>query len=100
MAEAEPDKAPDAARATGELIGPDDPDIQAALKTWKETGQAPIIRKDEFIQYPEPALGSNPSFRWRAAPRLGYAPWRCAGEWRGERRLDCLRLIAAKIICR
>jgi len=36
----------------GELIGPDDPDIQAAMKAWKADGQAPIIRKDEFIQYP------------------------------------------------
>jgi P-type conjugative transfer protein TrbG len=46
------DAGPDRAAATGELIGPDDPDIQAALKAWKDTGQAPIIRKDEFIQYP------------------------------------------------
>jgi len=47
-AEERPDRAP----ASGQLIGSDDPDIQAALKAWKETGQAPIIRKDEFIQYP------------------------------------------------
>ena len=28
------------------------PTFQAALNTWRDTGQAPIIRKDEFIQYP------------------------------------------------
>src|SRR5713226_2039452 len=44
--------APEPAPATGELIGPDDPDIQAAMKAWKANGQAPIIRKDEFVQYP------------------------------------------------
>ena len=46
------DTAPEPAPATGELIGPDDPDIQAAMKAWKANGQAPIIRKDEFVQYP------------------------------------------------
>ncbi len=46
------DKGPERAPASSELIGPDDPDIQAALKAWKDTGQAPIIRRDEFIQYP------------------------------------------------
>jgi len=46
------DIAPEPAPATGELIGPDDPDIQAAMKAWKANGQAPIIRKDEFVQYP------------------------------------------------
>ena len=46
------DTAPEQALATGELIGPDDPDIQAAMKAWKANGQAPIIRKDEFVQYP------------------------------------------------
>src|SRR5437870_12720153 len=46
------DIAPEPAPATGELIGPDDPDIEAAMKAWKANGQAPIIRKDEFIQYP------------------------------------------------
>src|SRR5712692_6669397 len=46
------DTAPEPAPTTGELIGPDDPDIQAAMKAWKANGQAPIIRKDEFIQYP------------------------------------------------
>jgi len=52
IAEAAGDKEPERAPASGELINRDDPDIQAALKAWKETGQAPIIRKDEFIQYP------------------------------------------------
>jgi len=46
------DIAPEPAPATGELIGPDDPDIQAAMKAWKANGEAPIIRKDEFVQYP------------------------------------------------
>jgi len=46
------DTAPEPAPTTGELVGPDDPDIQAAMKAWKANGQAPIIRKDEFIQYP------------------------------------------------
>src|SRR3989475_5915089 len=44
--------APEPVPTTGELIGPDDPDIQAAMKAWKANGQAPIIRKDEFVQYP------------------------------------------------
>ena len=43
---------PEPAPKSGELVGPDDPDVQAALKAWKDTGRAPIIRKDEFIQYP------------------------------------------------
>src|SRR3989441_11594549 len=46
------DTAPEPVPTTGELIGPDDPDIQAAMKAWKANGQAPIIRKDEFVQYP------------------------------------------------
>src|SRR5437762_13731902 len=46
------DTAQEPAPTTGELIGPDDPDIQAAMKAWKANGQAPIIRKDEFVQYP------------------------------------------------
>src|SRR3989442_7362206 len=46
------DTAPEPVPTTGELIGPDDPDIQAAMKAWKTNGQAPIIRKDEFLQYP------------------------------------------------
>src|SRR3989449_4507525 len=46
------DTAPEPAPTTGELVGPDDPDIQAAMKAWKANGQAPIIRKDEFVQYP------------------------------------------------
>src|SRR5439155_25065715 len=36
---------------TGQLIGPDAPDIQAAMTAWKANGQAPIVRKDEFVQY-------------------------------------------------
>src|SRR2546430_9910068 len=44
--------APEPVPTTGELIGPDDPDIQAAMNAWKANGQAPIIRKDEFVQYP------------------------------------------------
>ena len=43
---------PEPAPKSAELVGADDPDVQAALKAWKETGRAPIIRKDEFIQYP------------------------------------------------
>src|SRR5437667_11831020 len=46
------DTAPEPAPTTGELVGPDDPDIQAAMKAWKANGQEPIIRKDEFVQYP------------------------------------------------
>ena len=42
----------EAPSSTAELVGPDDPDIQAALAAWKAGGQAPIIRKDEFVQYP------------------------------------------------
>ena len=30
--------APEPAPKSGELIGPDDPDVQAALKAWKDTG--------------------------------------------------------------
>src|SRR3989440_12715345 len=46
------DAAPAPAPATGELVGPGDPDIQAAMRAWKAEGRAPIIRRDEFIQYP------------------------------------------------
>ncbi len=46
------DPAPASAPATGELVGPDDPEIQAAMRAWKAEGRAPIIRRDEFIQYP------------------------------------------------
>src|SRR5437899_4394659 len=46
------DPAPAPAPATGELVGPGDPDIQAAMQAWKAEGRAPIIRRDEFIQYP------------------------------------------------
>jgi type IV secretion system protein VirB9 len=50
--ETAPDAVPPPVPKTGELIRPDDPDIQAALTAWKDTGQAPIIRKDDFLQYP------------------------------------------------
>lgn len=46
------DAAREPAPATGELVGPNDPDIQAAMKAWQANGQAPIIRKGEFVQYP------------------------------------------------
>jgi type IV secretion system protein VirB9 len=52
MTEGTRDRVPDASPATAELVGPDDPDIRAALDAWKAGGQAPIIRKDEFVQYP------------------------------------------------
>ncbi len=52
VAEAAGDRTPDPSPATAELVGPDDPDIRAALDAWKAGGQAPIIRKDEFVQYP------------------------------------------------
>jgi len=44
--------APEPGPATGKLIDPNDAEIRAALKAWKDTGRAPIIRTDEFIQYP------------------------------------------------
>ena len=47
-----PAAAPEAPPSRGELIGPDDPEIQAALQAWKAGNPAPIIRTDEFIQYP------------------------------------------------
>src|SRR5437773_10910951 len=34
------DTAPEPVPATGELIGPDDPDIQAAMKAWKANGRS------------------------------------------------------------
>jgi type IV secretion system protein TrbG len=46
------DSAPEPPPATGALIGPEDPDIQAAIGAWKAGSQAPIIRKEDFIQYP------------------------------------------------
>jgi type IV secretion system protein TrbG len=36
----------------GELVQPDDPEIQAAMRAWKSGQPAPIIRMTEFIQYP------------------------------------------------
>jgi type IV secretion system protein VirB9 len=38
--------------SSGELVAPDDPDIQAAMRAWKAGQPAPIIRTTEFIQYP------------------------------------------------
>jgi len=35
-----------------ELITPDDPEVQAAMRAWKAGESAPIIRTTEFIQYP------------------------------------------------
>ncbi|PYM85164.1 MAG: P-type conjugative transfer protein TrbG [Candidatus Rokuibacteriota bacterium] len=46
------DPAPAPVPATAELVGPDDPEIQAAMQAWKAEGRAPIIRRDDFIQYP------------------------------------------------
>jgi len=36
----------------GELVAPDDPQVQAAMRAWKSGQSAPIIRTTEFIQYP------------------------------------------------
>ena len=38
--------------SAGELVQPDDPEIQAAMRAWKSGQPAPIIRTTEFIQYP------------------------------------------------
>ncbi len=40
------------ATATAELVPPDDPEVQAAMRAWKASQSAPIIRTSEFIQYP------------------------------------------------
>lgn len=37
---------------TAELVSPDDPEVQAAMRAWKSGQPAPIIRTTEFIQYP------------------------------------------------
>jgi type IV secretion system protein VirB9 len=37
---------------TAELVPPDDPEVQAAMRAWKSGQHAPIIRTTEFIQYP------------------------------------------------
>lgn len=44
--------APEPSPAAGELVPPDDPQIQAATRAWKAGQPAPIIRTSEFIQYP------------------------------------------------
>ena len=36
----------------GELVAPDDPQVQAAMRAWRSGKPAPIIRTSEFIQYP------------------------------------------------
>ena len=46
------DPAPAPVPATAELVGPDDQEILAAMQAWKAEGRAPIIRRDEFVQYP------------------------------------------------
>ena len=46
------DPAPAPVPATAELVGPDDQEILAAMRAWKAEGRAPIIRRDDFIQYP------------------------------------------------
>ena len=38
--------------SAAELVQPDDPEIQAAMRAWKSGQPAPIIRATEFIQYP------------------------------------------------
>src|SRR3989441_11980752 len=38
--------------AAGELVHPDDPQVQGAMRAWKWGQSAPIIRTTEFIQYP------------------------------------------------
>jgi len=38
--------------AAGELVPPDDREVQAAMRAWKSGQSAPIIRTTEFIQYP------------------------------------------------
>jgi type IV secretion system protein VirB9 len=48
VAEPSPQPSPPA----GELVPPDDPEIQAAMRAWKSGEPAPIIRTSEFIQYP------------------------------------------------
>ena len=52
VSDASGERVPETPPSTAELVGPDDPDIQAALAAWKAGGQAPIIRKEEFVQYP------------------------------------------------
>ena len=48
-----PEKAePQPPPAAGELVTPDDPEVQAAMRAWKSGQAAPIIRTTEFIQYP------------------------------------------------
>jgi type IV secretion system protein VirB9 len=43
---------PQTPSAGAELVSPDDPEVQAAMRAWKAGESAPIIRTTEFIQYP------------------------------------------------
>src|SRR5436309_15755771 len=43
---------PQPATATAELVPPDDPEVQAAMRAWKADQSAAIIRASEVIQYP------------------------------------------------
>ena len=43
---------PQPTTASAELVPPDDPEVQAAIRAWKGGQSAPIIRTSEFIQYP------------------------------------------------
>ncbi len=47
-----PAPAPEAPPHRAEIVAPDDPEIQAALQAYKAGNAAPVIRNDEFIQYP------------------------------------------------
>jgi len=47
-----PPSPPEPPPAAGELVGPEDPEIRAALQALKAGNPAPIIRTEEFIQYP------------------------------------------------
>jgi type IV secretion system protein TrbG len=49
---AAPAATPEALPPRAELVPPDDPEIQAALQAYKAGNPAPVIRNDEFIQYP------------------------------------------------
>ena len=71
------ERAPEAPPSTAELVGPDDPDIQAALAAWKAGGQAPIIRKERVRPVPLRAdrgrrrVPAAPGLRHRARDRRG-----------------------------
>src|SRR5207302_8401455 len=46
------DPAPAPAPATGDVVGPGDPGIQAAIPAWTDEGPDTIVRRDELIQSP------------------------------------------------